>query len=224
LRRLAIDEAEKVLVWTGETHPDGHAAAAPLQAPDLPEAATDTSLLPPERAPSSRETELAVSSSEASSMARALTPAEKDRAPEAERRQLTVMFCDVADSTTLAQQLDPEDQREVMRAYQGTAAAAIHQFDGTIAQYLGDGLLVYFGWPMAHEDDASRAVHAGLGIVDAMTTTLNRRLARQHGVQIAICIAASTPARWWSGKWVAAVAMSIWPPARRSTLPPGSKV
>ncbi len=85
-------------------------------------------------------------------------------APEAERRQLTVMFCDLADSTKLSQQLDPEDLRDVIRAYQETAAGVIQRYEGHIAQYLGDGLLVYFGWPQAHEDDAQRALHAGLGI------------------------------------------------------------
>ena len=107
-------------------------------------------------------------------------------APEAERRQLTVMFCDLADSTKLAQQLDPEDLREVIRAYQATAAAVIHQYEGHIAQYLGDGLLVYFGWPVAHEDDAARALHTGLGIVEAITTQLNPRLQQEHGVAVAV--------------------------------------
>src|SRR5262249_33528802 len=79
------------------------------------------------------------------------------RVSEAERRQLTVMFCDLVDSTGLAGQLDPEDLREVVRAYQQTGAAVIQRFDGYIAQYLGDGLLVYFGYPRAHEDDAQRA-------------------------------------------------------------------
>jgi class 3 adenylate cyclase len=67
--------------------------------------------------------------------------------PDAERRQLTVLFCDLADSTALARQLDPEDRREVMRAYQDTCAKVIARFEGHIAQYLGDGLLVYFGYP-----------------------------------------------------------------------------
>jgi len=84
---------------------------------------------------------------------------------EAERRQLTVMFCDLVGSTALAEQLDPEELREVVRAYQQTSAAVIERFDGHIAQYLGDGLLVYFGYPTAHEDDAVRAVRAGLAIV-----------------------------------------------------------
>src|SRR5712691_4096435 len=72
--------------------------------------------------------------------------------PEAERRQLTVLFCDLVDSTPLTQQLDPEDLRQVVRAYQETAAEVIQRFEGHVAQYLGDGLLVYFGYPRAHED------------------------------------------------------------------------
>ena len=80
---------------------------------------------------------------------------------DAERRQLTVLFCDLVDSTVLASQLDPEDLREVVRAYQATCAKVIPRFEGHIAQYLGDGLLVYFGYPRAHEDDAQQAVRWG---------------------------------------------------------------
>ena len=87
---------------------------------------------------------------------------------EGERRQLTVMFCDVVDSTALSARLDPEEWRAVMRDYQAACAAVIRRFDGHIAQYLGDGLLVYFGYPQAHEDDALRAVRTGLGIIDAL--------------------------------------------------------
>ena len=105
--------------------------------------------------------------------------------PEAERRQLTVMFCDLVDSTSLAQQLDPEDYRAVVRAYQEAAVAAIQPFDGYVAQYLGDGLLVYFGYPQAHEDAAQRAVRAGLAIVDAMAP-LNARLEPQYSVRVAV--------------------------------------
>jgi class 3 adenylate cyclase len=94
---------------------------------------------------------------------------------EAERRQLTVLFCDLVGSTQLSGQLDPEDLRAVVRAYQEAAATVIQQYAGHIAQYLGDGLLVYFGYPTAHEDDARRAVHTGLGIVEAIAT-LNTRL------------------------------------------------
>jgi TOMM system kinase/cyclase fusion protein len=106
-------------------------------------------------------------------------------APDAERRQLTVLFCDLVDSTRLASQLDPEDWREMVRAYQHTCAAVIQRYDGHIAQYLGDGLLVYFGYPRAHEDDAQRAVRAGLGIVEAMAQ-LNTGLARERGIQLAM--------------------------------------
>src|SRR5262249_31012481 len=99
---------------------------------------------------------------------------------EAERRQLTVMFCDLVDSTALASQLDPEDLREVIRAYQTTCAEVIQRFEGHIAQYLGDGLLVYFGYPQAHEDDAQRAVRTGLGILVVMGD-LNQELKRDRG-------------------------------------------
>jgi class 3 adenylate cyclase len=105
--------------------------------------------------------------------------------PDAERRQLTVLFCDLVDSTVLASQLDPEDWREVVRAYQSTCAAVIQRYDGHIAQYLGDGLLVYFGYPQAHEDDAQRAVRAGLGMVEAMGQ-LNARLSQEQGVYLAM--------------------------------------
>jgi class 3 adenylate cyclase len=87
---------------------------------------------------------------------------------DAERRQLTVMFCDLVDSTALSARLDPEDLHELLRRYQDAAASAIEAFKGHIAQYLGDGLLVYFGWPCAHDDDAPRAVHAALAVVDAV--------------------------------------------------------
>jgi class 3 adenylate cyclase len=110
---------------------------------------------------------------------------------EAERRQLTVMFCDLVDSTALAGRLDPETLREVVRAYQQACAAVISGFDGHIAQYLGDGLLVYFGYPEAHEDDAPRAVRAGLGIVDAVGA-LNQRLRARDGVRLAVRIGIHT--------------------------------
>jgi class 3 adenylate cyclase len=86
----------------------------------------------------------------------------------AERRQLTVLFCDLVGSTSLAAQLDPEDLREVMAAYHRATAAAVEHFGGHIAKYLGDGVLAYFGWPRAHEDDAERAVRAGLALVAAV--------------------------------------------------------
>ena len=105
----------------------------------------------------------------------------------AERRQLTVMFCDVVGSTALSSQLDPEDYREVIRAYQAACAEVVQRFEGYIAQHLGDGLLVYFGYPVAHEDDAVRAVRAGLGILDAIHA-LHARLAQDQGIDLAVRI------------------------------------
>jgi class 3 adenylate cyclase len=96
------------------------------------------------------------------------TPAPERAADPAERRQLTVMFCDLVGSTELAARLDPEDLREVIAAYHRAVAEAVSQFDGFVAKYMGDGVLVYFGYPRAHEDDAERAVRAGLGVIDAV--------------------------------------------------------
>jgi class 3 adenylate cyclase len=87
---------------------------------------------------------------------------------DAERRQLTVMFCDLVGSTELSSRLDPEDLREVIAAYHRAVAEVVARFDGFVAKYMGDGVLVYFGYPRAHEDDAERAVRAGLGLIDAV--------------------------------------------------------
>jgi class 3 adenylate cyclase/predicted ATPase len=87
---------------------------------------------------------------------------------DAERRQLTVMFCDLVGSTELSSRLDPEDYREVIAAYHNTATDVVRSFDGFVAKYMGDGVLVYFGYPQAHEDDAERAVRAGLGVIETV--------------------------------------------------------
>ena len=114
-----------------------------------------------------------------------LPPVVARQAPDAERRQLTVLFCDLVGSTMLSGQLDPEDLRAVVRAYQETAAGVIQRYEGHIAQYLGDGLLVYFGYPQAHEDDAQRAVYTGVELVEAIGG-LNTRLEASYGVQLAV--------------------------------------
>jgi class 3 adenylate cyclase len=90
------------------------------------------------------------------------------KAGRAERRHLTVMFADLVGSTALSVRLDPEDMREILAAYHQTVAAAVARFEGYIARFMGDGVLVYFGWPQAHEDAAERAVRAGLAIVEAV--------------------------------------------------------
>jgi len=156
VHQLAVDQDGTMLVWTG--------APAPPTTSSLRSQPQD----PPDERTARVES----------------LPVELP-APDAERRQLTVMFCDLVDSTWLASHLDPEDYRAVVRAYQQTCAAAIQPFAGHIAQYLGDGLLVYFGYPQAHEDDAQRAVRAGLNILDVIQT-LSAQLAHDKGVRMAI--------------------------------------
>jgi class 3 adenylate cyclase len=102
-----------------------------------------------------------------------------------------VLFCDLVDSTTLAGHLDPEDYRDVVHAYHQTCAAVLQRFDGYVAQYLGDGVLVYFGYPLAHEDDAQRAVRTGLGILHAMAA-LTARLTLPPGDQFAVRVGIHT--------------------------------
>ena len=92
----------------------------------------------------------------------------------AERRQVTVMFADLVGSTALSARMDPEDLREVISTYHKCAAETVRRFDGYVAQYLGDGVLVYFGYPHAHEDDAERAVRAGLELVAALSVLKTR--------------------------------------------------
>ncbi|ETW99161.1 MAG: hypothetical protein ETSY1_16070 [Candidatus Entotheonella factor] len=104
---------------------------------------------------------------------------------EAERRQLTVLFCDVAGSSALSNQMELEDYLEVIQAYQHTCADVIERLEGYIAQHLRDGLLAYFGYPLAHEDDAYRAIRASLEIIDALQP-LSRRLEQDVGVRLAV--------------------------------------
>jgi class 3 adenylate cyclase/predicted ATPase len=110
---------------------------------------------------------------------------------EPQRRQLTVMFCDLVGSTELAARVDPEVLRDVVRSYQEVCDAVIRQLHGNVAQYLGDGLLVYFGYPVASEHDPRRAVRAALGIIDAIAT-LNARLQRERGITLAVRVGIHT--------------------------------
>jgi class 3 adenylate cyclase/predicted ATPase len=155
-KRLAMDEEGSVLVWTGDTQTGSAQSDQRLHQP----AAQHQPSLP-------------------------VTPRSTAPPPDAERWQLTVMFCDLVDSTKLSSQLDPEEYRDVVRAYQKVCTEVIQRYEGHTAQLLGDGLLVYFGYPQAHEDDAQRAVRAGLGILDALED-LNIRLKRDKGLQLAI--------------------------------------
>jgi class 3 adenylate cyclase len=106
------------------------------------------------------------------------------------RRQLTVVFCDLVGSTPLSQQLDAEEWRDVVAQYQQAASGAVARFGGHVAKNLGDGLLIYFGWPTAREDDPERAVRAGLAIVDAMVP-LNATLA-EAGTRLQVRIGIHT--------------------------------
>src|SRR5262245_53301106 len=98
----------------------------------------------------------------------------QDPEPSAERRQLTVMFCDLVDSTALSTRLDPEDLREVIKSYHQCAFDIVGRFEGFVAKYMGDGILAYFGYPQAQEDDAERAVRAGLEIIAAVARLKTR--------------------------------------------------
>ena len=163
-QKLAVEEDERVLVWIGDT---GETPKVPSPPSQTPQQSAIQETQPPH------------------------TPPPEPRSPEAERRQLTVMFCDLVDSTTLSSQLDPEDWRDVVRAYQQVCSEVITRFDGHIAQLLGDGLLIYFGYPHAHEDDAQRAVRTGLGIL-AATGDLNTHLQREKGIQLGVRIGVHT--------------------------------
>src|SRR5262249_6839810 len=108
-----------------------------------------------------------------------------------ERRQLTVVLCDLVGSTPLSQQLDPEEWRYVVSQYQKAATAAVTRFGGHVAKELGDGLLIYFGWPTARENDPERAIRAGLASLDAMGP-LNARLVGGDGTRLAVRIGIHT--------------------------------
>jgi class 3 adenylate cyclase len=117
----------------------------------------------------------------------ASVPAPAPAPAQAERRQLTVMFCDLVGSTALSTGMDPEDLRDVIASFQSRCSVAIRRYDGFVAKYMGDGILVYFGYPRAHEDEAERSVRAGLDIVDAMAE-LNAAVPRPPGVELAVRI------------------------------------
>ena len=163
-QRLATDENGTVLIWAGEADGTPEVASPSEQVTPSPVIEADTS------------TPLEPSPIEARPLSTEM------QTPEAERRQLTILFTDLVDSTKLSGQLDPEDYREVVRAYQTACAEVTERLECHIAQTLGDGLLIYSGYPVAHENDAERAVRVGLGILDAMKA-LNERLAAHSALR-----------------------------------------
>jgi predicted ATPase/class 3 adenylate cyclase len=160
-----VDDAGKGLIWTGATV--------------TPTPALETSAHPGQ--PTAQE----------ESATQAALPLPDPHTPDAERRQLTVMFCDLVGSTELSGQLDAEEYRELVRAYQTTCGDVIERFGCHIAQTLGDGLLVYSGYPIAHDNDAERAVRVGLGILEAMKA-LNERLEQEKGICLGVRIGIHT--------------------------------
>jgi class 3 adenylate cyclase/tetratricopeptide (TPR) repeat protein len=164
IKRVAADVEGELLVWA----PAGRAAR--------PEP-----VALPQPLPALRQAE------------RPAAPAALAAAAEAERRQLTVMFCDLVGSTALSTGMDTEDLRDVIASFQNRCSAAIRHYDGFVAKYMGDGILVYFGYPRAHEDEAERSVRAGLDIVAAMAE-LNAAVPRSPGVELAVRIGITTGA------------------------------
>jgi len=119
------------------------------------------------------------------------TPSVTAKPDAAERRQLTVMFSDLVGSTALSARLDPEDMRRVIRAYQDACSGVVARYDGFVAKFMGDGILAYFGFPRAHEDDAARAIHAGLeiaAVVAGLQTPARENLAARIGVATGLVV------------------------------------
>src|SRR5262249_37296337 len=114
-------------------------------------------------------------------------PLTQARGSKAERRNITVLFCDMVGSSSLSARLDPEDLRQILRAFQTCCENAVHTLGGHIARYMGDGILAYFGFPAAHEDDGERAVEAGFEILKAVS-----RLSFPEAMQIQVRIGIAT--------------------------------
>ena len=155
--KLGVDEGGQVLVWTGpEAAPVPLAAPGPIE-PKPPEPK------PPEPKPSESK-----------------PPEPKPRALEGERRHLTVMFCDLVDSTPLAERHDPEDLADIYAAWQDACADAVKAESGHISDYRGDGVFVYFGYPAAYEDAPHRAVRAALGLLERLKDVNAKQIGRAH--------------------------------------------
>jgi class 3 adenylate cyclase/predicted ATPase len=183
VKKFAVDKNGEFLLWAGAQQPS---ATANLQPTDTLASPQLTPLASHGEAPLPRikGTRLVPSDT------MALAPA--PQAPsDAERRPLTVMFCDLADSTALSTKLDPEDLQDIIRAYQEGCTALIKEYEGYVAKYMGDGILVYFGYPVSLERNAERAVRSAVAIVEIMAG-LNHTIGCDKGVDIAVRIGIST--------------------------------
>ena len=173
---VAVDEDGEFLIWAG-------AAARERTAVRVEPSTTSVALPPIRKCTSAASEDITAAPSKATAAA--------GSAGDAERRPLTVMFCDLADSTALSTRLDPEDLQDVIRAYQETCAEHIREYEGFVAKYMGDGILVYFGYPTSLERNAERAVRSALDIVAALAA-LNNTLGREKGIEIAVRVGIAT--------------------------------
>ncbi len=183
VEQVAVDEGGEFLVWAGTA--ESATARSPV---------ADLSPIKP-LAPARRvdaEAQAVLTTTEAPADTAESPPVgSATGATDAERRPLTVMFCDMADSTALSTKLDAEDLQDVIRAYQQTCTEIVREFGGFVARYMGDGILIYFGYPKSLERDAERAVLSALAVVEGMAG-LNRTLGQDKGVEIAVRIGIST--------------------------------
>ena len=178
IEQVALDQDGRCLSWAGASEAAALSSVSPTVPPLKP-------LLPVRGnrpvAPA------AATQAPAETSAEVVPLPVKTPTSDAERRPLTVMFCDLADSTALSTRLDPEDLQDVIRAYQDSCTRIIQDFDGYVAKYMGDGILVYFGYPKSLERNAEQAVRTGLAIVEAMAG-LNQTLGRDKGIEMAVRI------------------------------------
>ena len=182
VKHVAIDQDGEFLCWAGTAGSAIPSATTPRSPALQPLAAVADG--------TSGHTPLALPETPATPEPPAPEPTTQS-ASDAERRPLTVMFCDLADSTALSTKLDPEDLQDVIRAYQSCCTALIQEYEGFVAKYMGDGILVYFGYPKSLERNAERAVRSALAIVEAMAG-LNHTLGREKKIEIAVRIGIST--------------------------------
>ena len=177
MEQIALDQDGEILVWAGE----GSATVQRASAPARLDAARSGAPADPRRHRCHATFARSTSGGRSPGTLPAVEPAGlASVASDAERRQLTVMFCDLVDSTALSTRLDPEDLHDVIRAYQEPVhGASSGDYDGFVAKYMGDGILVYFGYPKRSERNAERAVRSGLAIVEAMAELNADARARQ---------------------------------------------
>jgi class 3 adenylate cyclase/predicted ATPase len=185
-QRVAIDEGGEVLVWGGTLASPSAPGAPPSGGDPVPSSGPPAEPSVPPTSPRRKTSSIP---SEKRDSKRGLRTAVRDE--RAERRQITILFCDLVGSTTLSTLLDPEDLRELVRTYQRVVGSEIEKLGGYVAQYLGDGVLAYFGWPVALEDAAERAVRAALGSVEVVRKA-GTPVSREHKIRLSMRVGIHT--------------------------------